>query len=97
MKIALLLIPLLLLSGCGKTEGLSAVPLGGYLPADVEIDALNEVISYENLNRYGEQIKMITAIENRKYELRLRVVTGDVENIFTLNKRSGHWEIEEVA
>lgn len=97
MKFALFAIPLLLLTGCARSEGLAAVPLGGYLPADIDVGALNEVINYENLNRYGEQIRLITTIESRRDSLRLRVVTGEDENVFTLNKVDGQWQIEEVA
>ena len=96
MKIAYLLLPLLLLTGCGKTEGLAAVPDSGFLPADVAPGALTEVINYENLNRFGEKISAINAIENSARQIKLRVVTGDVESLFTLKSLGKSWQIVDV-
>ena len=96
MKYLALCIPLLLLSRCANTEGLASVPISGYLPSDVDVAALNEVIDYENLNKYGEEIKSITPIEKRRSELKLRVITGDSENVFVLNLVDGGWQISEV-
>lgn len=96
MKLLALALPILLLSGCANTEGLAAMPISGYLPTDVDVSALNEVINYENLNRYGEEIKSITPIEKRARELKLRVVTSESENVFVLELLDGSWQISEV-
>jgi hypothetical protein len=92
----LLLIPILLLSGCGKTEGLKAVPAGGFLPADVSPSALTAVIEYENLNRFGQPIRSIETTENGGREIKLRVVTGSAETYFTLVPSSSGWQISDV-
>jgi hypothetical protein len=96
MKIFLSILPLLLLSGCAKTEGLTAVPNGGFLPTNVAPAALTQVITYEDLNRSGEQISSISEIENSRDQIKLRVVTGDSESIFTLTGQSGNWQIVDV-
>jgi hypothetical protein len=92
----LLLIPILLLSGCGKSEGLTQVPAGGYLPADVAPSALTAVIQYENLNRFGQPIRSISTTENSGKEIKLRVVTGSSETFFTLIPDSSGWQISDV-
>jgi hypothetical protein len=92
----LLLIPILLLSGCGKTEGLKEVPAGGFLPPDVAPSALTAVIQYENLNRFGQPIRSISTTENSGKEIKLRVVTGSTESYFTLTPDSSGWQISDV-
>lgn len=96
MKLAALLLPILLLSGCAKPEGLTSLPPTGYLPSDVDVAALDEVINYESVNRYGESIKSITPTENGKDEIKLLVVTGDLESLFTLHRTVSGWQIVDV-
>ena len=96
MKLAALLLPILLLSGCAKTEGLTSLPDTGYLPVDVDVAALNEVINYESVNKYGQEITSISATKNTEREIKLLVRTGDADSLFTLQKLSGAWQIVEV-
>ena len=92
----LLLIPILLLSGCAKSEGLKEIPASGYLPADVAPDALTAVIEYENLNRFGQPIRSISTTENNGRQIKLRVVTGSAQTYFTLVNSSGGWHISDI-
>ena len=92
----LLLIPILLLSGCAKAEGLKEVPASGYLPADVAPDALTAVIEYENLNHFGQPIRSISTTENNGRQIKLRVVTGSAQTYFTLVNSSGSWQISDI-
>ena len=86
----------LLLTGCAKTEGLKTVPTGGFLPGDVPAEALTEVIAYENLNKYGSAISQIVVAENKTDSIKLRVVAGDAESLFSLKPNGGSWQIASV-
>ena len=96
MKLAALLLPILLLSGCARPEGLTSLPPVGFLPTDVDVAALNEVINYENVNRYGQEIESIATTKKSDTEIKLLVRTGEVESLFTLQLIDGGWQIVDV-
>ena len=103
VKYTLLILPILLLSGCARAEG--SLLIGGevrnYLPQDVPSGALNAVINYVNsawasAHISGSNPVSITGIsteENSAAEIKLRVITSTSSVLFTLQPIDSIWSV----
>ena len=102
MKKLALLVSMLLLSGCARSEGaLVLASSQPYLPADIPPSALDSVIyyvqdSWVNAHLSGSdpvQITDIKVAEKRSDEIKLDVATNSSQVLFTLQNVAGQWVV----
>lgn len=91
MKYFASFISILLLSGCGRAEGVLTIPAlaDSFLPADVALGALDAVINSLD----GAEIKSIDTLENTPGEIKLQVDVSDQNLLFTLKPDGAKWRI----